>query len=175
MGWLPADISTFAFHLKTLSIPAKAFLTHAWLTPLVPDRIRILTRTGERAYHRHLAGLLQARLRLVPQTQISITKRMKRTVMRKTFEQLFEALSDHAQDVSFQVQFWDGVKKSYGIGEPQFILTIDHKAARQNMCSKAGRWASAKSIWQEIFRSRAISHNCSASERTPHSSICLSG
>ena len=39
--------------------------------------------------------------------------------MRKTFEQLFEQLSDHARDVSFQVQFWDGVKRSFGAGEAQ--------------------------------------------------------
>lgn len=52
--------------------------------------------------------------------------------MRKTFEQLFEALSDHARDVSFQVQFWDGVKKSYGAGEPQFILTIATQRAAEH-------------------------------------------
>ena len=52
--------------------------------------------------------------------------------MRKTFEQLFEALSDHARDVSFQVQFWDGVKKSYGDGEPQFILTFVTQRAAEH-------------------------------------------
>ena len=53
--------------------------------------------------------------------------------MRKTFEQLFEALSTHARDVSFHVQFWDGVKKSYGAGEPQFILTMTTKQAAEHV------------------------------------------
>jgi len=53
--------------------------------------------------------------------------------MRKTFEQLFETLSDHARDVSFQVQFWDGVKKSYGAGEPQFILTFATKRSAEHI------------------------------------------
>ncbi|MEP6890120.1 MAG: hypothetical protein ABI955_05430, partial [Nitrospirota bacterium] len=53
--------------------------------------------------------------------------------MRKTFEQLFEALSTHARDVSFHVQFWDGVKKSYGDGEPQFILTMTTKQAAEHV------------------------------------------
>ena len=52
--------------------------------------------------------------------------------MRNTLEQLFEALSDHARDVSFQVQFWDGVKKSYGDGEPQFILTFVTQRAAEH-------------------------------------------
>ena len=53
--------------------------------------------------------------------------------MRKTFEQLFEQLSNHARDVSFQVQFWDGVKKSYGTGEPQFILTFVTKRSAEHI------------------------------------------
>jgi cyclopropane-fatty-acyl-phospholipid synthase len=53
--------------------------------------------------------------------------------MRKTFEQLFETLSNHARDVSFQVQFWDGVKKSYGAGEPQFILTFATKRSAEHI------------------------------------------
>ena len=53
--------------------------------------------------------------------------------MRKTFEQLFEQLSDHARDVSFQVQFWDGVKRSFGSGEPQFILTFATKRAAEHV------------------------------------------
>lgn len=53
--------------------------------------------------------------------------------MRKTFEQLFETLSDHAQDVSFQVQFWDGVKKSYGADKTQFILTFATKQAAEHV------------------------------------------
>jgi cyclopropane-fatty-acyl-phospholipid synthase len=53
--------------------------------------------------------------------------------MRKTFEQLFESLSNHARDVSFQVQFWDGVKKSYGAGEPQFILTFATKRSAEHV------------------------------------------
>jgi cyclopropane-fatty-acyl-phospholipid synthase len=53
--------------------------------------------------------------------------------MRKTLEQLFETLSDHTRDVSFQVQFWDGVKKSYGTGEPQFILTFVTKRAAEHV------------------------------------------
>ncbi len=53
--------------------------------------------------------------------------------MRKTFEQLFEQLNDHARDVSFQVQFWDGVKKSYGSSEPQFILTFATKRAAEHI------------------------------------------
>ncbi len=53
--------------------------------------------------------------------------------MRKTFEQLFETLSGHARDVSFQVQFWDGVKKSYGAGEPQFILTLATKRSAEHI------------------------------------------
>lgn len=53
--------------------------------------------------------------------------------MRKTFEQLFETLSDHARDVSFQVQFWDGVKKLYGAGEPQFILTFATKRSAEHI------------------------------------------
>jgi cyclopropane-fatty-acyl-phospholipid synthase len=53
--------------------------------------------------------------------------------MRKTFEQLFEQLSNHAREVSFQVQFWDGVKKSYGAGEPQFILTFVTKRSAEHI------------------------------------------
>lgn len=53
--------------------------------------------------------------------------------MRKTFEQLFETLSDHAQDVSFQVHFWDGVKKSYGADKTQFILTFATKQAAEHV------------------------------------------
>ena len=53
--------------------------------------------------------------------------------MRKTFEQLFEQLSDHARDVSFQVQFWDGVKKSYGADKTQFILTFVTKRAAEHI------------------------------------------
>jgi cyclopropane-fatty-acyl-phospholipid synthase len=53
--------------------------------------------------------------------------------MRKTFEQLFEQLSNHARDVSFQVQFWDGVKKSYGASEPQFILTFVTKRSAEHV------------------------------------------
>jgi len=53
--------------------------------------------------------------------------------MRKTFEQLFETLSDHAQDVSFQVHFWDGVKKSYGADKAQFILTFATKQAAEHV------------------------------------------
>ena len=70
MEWLPAGISTLALasHLKTLSIPAKAFLTHV-ADSACPDRIRILTRTGERAYHRHLAGPLEG-VQTVPQTHV---------------------------------------------------------------------------------------------------------
>ncbi|MEP6934020.1 MAG: hypothetical protein ABI988_08790, partial [Nitrospirota bacterium] len=52
--------------------------------------------------------------------------------MRNTLEQLFEALSDHAREVSFQVQFWDGVKKLYGAGEPQFILTFVTQRAAEH-------------------------------------------
>jgi aspartyl-tRNA synthetase len=53
--------------------------------------------------------------------------------MRKTFEQLFEQLSDHARDVSFQVQFWDGVKRSFGADKPQFILTFATKRAAEHV------------------------------------------
>ena len=53
--------------------------------------------------------------------------------MRKTFEQLFEQLSDHARDISFQVQFWDGVKKSYGADKTQFILTFVTKQAAEHV------------------------------------------
>jgi cyclopropane-fatty-acyl-phospholipid synthase len=53
--------------------------------------------------------------------------------MRKTFEQLFETLSNHAQDVSFQVHFWDGVKKSYGADKTQFILTFATKQAAEHV------------------------------------------
>lgn len=53
--------------------------------------------------------------------------------MRKTFEQLFETLSDHTRDVSFQVQFWDGKKSSYGTGERQFLLTFATKRAAEHV------------------------------------------
>ena len=53
--------------------------------------------------------------------------------MRKTYEQLFETLSDHTRDVSFQVQFWDGKKSSYGTGETQFILTFATKQAAEHV------------------------------------------
>ena len=53
--------------------------------------------------------------------------------MRKTLEQLFETLSDHTQDVSFQVQFWDGVKRSYGSGQAQFILIFVTKEAADHV------------------------------------------
>lgn len=53
--------------------------------------------------------------------------------MRKTLEQLFEQLSDHTREVSFQVQFWDGVKRSFGSSEPQFILTFVTKRAAEHV------------------------------------------
>lgn len=53
--------------------------------------------------------------------------------MRKTLEQLFEQLSDHTREVSFQVQFWDGVKRSFGSGTPQFILTFVTKRAAEHV------------------------------------------
>ena len=53
--------------------------------------------------------------------------------MRRTLEQLFEQFSDHARDVSFQVQFWDGVQKSFGSGKPQFILTFVTKRAADHV------------------------------------------
>lgn len=53
--------------------------------------------------------------------------------MRKTLEQLFEQLSDHTREVSFQVQFWDGVQKSFGSGKPQFILTFVTKRAAEHV------------------------------------------
>ena len=53
--------------------------------------------------------------------------------MRRTLEQLFEQFSDHARDVSFQVQFWDGVQKSFGSGKPQFILTFVTKRAAEHV------------------------------------------
>ncbi|HMI39477.1 MAG TPA: hypothetical protein VK500_06200, partial [Nitrospiraceae bacterium] len=53
--------------------------------------------------------------------------------MRKTFEQLFEQLSDHARDVSFEVQFWDGAKRSFGADKPQFILTFATKRAAEHV------------------------------------------
>lgn len=90
-----------------------------------------LTRAWERANHRRFLGLFRE-THASPQKQTSIYKLLKRTIMRKTFEQLFEALSDHAKEVSFQIQFWDGVKKSYGAGEPQFILTIATERAAEH-------------------------------------------
>ena len=53
--------------------------------------------------------------------------------MRKTFEQLFETLSDHARDTSFQVKFWDGVERSFGTGRPQFILTFATKQSAEHV------------------------------------------
>jgi len=53
--------------------------------------------------------------------------------MRKTLEQLFEQLSDHARDVSFRVQFWDGVTRSFGSCEPQFVLTFVTKRAAEHV------------------------------------------
>ena len=53
--------------------------------------------------------------------------------MRKTFEQLFETLSDHARDASFQVKFWDGVERSFGTGTPQFILTFATKQSAEHV------------------------------------------
>ncbi len=53
--------------------------------------------------------------------------------MRKTFEQLFETLSDHARDVSFQIKFWDGVERSFGTGKPQFILTFATKQSAEHV------------------------------------------
>lgn len=78
----------------------------------------------------HLTGPHEG-VRTTTQTQRPITQ--KGTIMRKTFEQLFEVLSDHAQDVSFHVQFWDGVKKSYGAGEPQFTLTFVTKRSAEHV------------------------------------------
>jgi cyclopropane-fatty-acyl-phospholipid synthase len=53
--------------------------------------------------------------------------------MREIFEQLFEVLSGHAEDVSFQVQFWDGVKKSFGTDKSQFTLTFVTKRAAEQI------------------------------------------
>jgi cyclopropane-fatty-acyl-phospholipid synthase len=54
-------------------------------------------------------------------------------VMLKTLEQLFDKLSDHSPDVCFEVQFWDGKKKSYGTGERQFLLTFATKRAAEHV------------------------------------------
>jgi cyclopropane-fatty-acyl-phospholipid synthase len=53
--------------------------------------------------------------------------------MRKTFEELFEKLSEHAQHLSFQVQFWDGVNRSFGSGQSQFTLTFVTKEAADHV------------------------------------------
>jgi cyclopropane-fatty-acyl-phospholipid synthase len=53
--------------------------------------------------------------------------------MRKTLEQLFEQLSNNSRDVSFRVQFWDGVTRSFGSSEPQFILTFVTKRAAEHV------------------------------------------
>ena len=53
--------------------------------------------------------------------------------MLKTLEQLFEKLSDHMPDVSFEVQFWDGKKRSYGTGKRQFLLTFATKQAAEHV------------------------------------------
>ena len=53
--------------------------------------------------------------------------------MRKTLEQLFEKLSDHTQDVCFEVQFWDGKRSSYGTGKRQFLLTFATKRAAEHV------------------------------------------
>jgi cyclopropane-fatty-acyl-phospholipid synthase len=53
--------------------------------------------------------------------------------MRKTLEQLFDKLSDHAPDISFEVQFWDGKKSSYGTGKRQFLLTFVTKQAADHV------------------------------------------
>lgn len=53
--------------------------------------------------------------------------------MRKTLEQLFETLSDHARDVAFQVQFWDGERRSFGYGETQFVITFATKRAAEHV------------------------------------------
>jgi cyclopropane-fatty-acyl-phospholipid synthase len=53
--------------------------------------------------------------------------------MRKTLEQLFEQLSNNSRDVSFRIQFWDGVTRSFGSSEPQFILTFVTKRAAEHV------------------------------------------
>jgi cyclopropane-fatty-acyl-phospholipid synthase len=53
--------------------------------------------------------------------------------MRKTFEELFEKLSEHAQHLPFQVQFWDGVNRSFGSGQSQFTLTFVTKEAADHV------------------------------------------
>lgn len=53
--------------------------------------------------------------------------------MRKTLEQLFDKLSDHAPEVSFEVQFWDGKRNSYGTGKRQFLLTFATKQAAEHV------------------------------------------
>ena len=53
--------------------------------------------------------------------------------MQKTLEQLFDKLSDHSQDVPFEVQFWDGKKRSYGTGKRQFLLTFATKRAAEHV------------------------------------------
>jgi len=53
--------------------------------------------------------------------------------MLKTLEQLFDKLSGHSPDVCFEVQFWDGKKKSYGTGERQFLLTFATKRAAEHV------------------------------------------
>ncbi len=53
--------------------------------------------------------------------------------MLKTLEQLFDKLSEHTPDVPFEVQFWDGKKKSYGTGTRQFLLTFATKRAAEHV------------------------------------------
>jgi len=53
--------------------------------------------------------------------------------MLKTLEQLFAKLSEHSPDVSFEVQFWDGKKKTYGTGRRQFLLTFATKRAAEHV------------------------------------------
>jgi cyclopropane-fatty-acyl-phospholipid synthase len=58
--------------------------------------------------------------------------------MRKTLQELLEALSNNLPDVPFAVRFWDSSTTRYGEGLPSFTLTFNTKKAAKRLLSRGG-------------------------------------
>ena len=47
--------------------------------------------------------------------------------MKSTLDNLFKTLSLNSPEASFEVEFWDGIKKKYGSGDKKFKLVLKNK------------------------------------------------
>ena len=47
--------------------------------------------------------------------------------MKSTLDNLFKTLSLNSPETSFEVEFWDGIKKKYGSGDKKFKLVLKNK------------------------------------------------